>query len=65
MFLVPKVKAYLPKFHKGVEITDKYPFITVNKMESTETVGSTPESGDPRDMWIRPGSQTPLVCGGA
>lgn len=23
-FLVPKVKAYLPKFHEGVEIINKY-----------------------------------------
>lgn len=65
MFLVSKVKAYLPKFHEGVEIIDKYPFITVNKMESIETVDSTPESGVPGDMWIGPGSRTPLVCGGA
>lgn len=58
MFLVSKVKVYLPKFHEGVEVIDKYSFITVNKMESINTVGSTPGSECHQDMWIGPGSRT-------
>lgn len=48
MFLVSKVKVYLSKFHEGVEISDKYSFITVNTMESMKTVGSPRGSGGHR-----------------
>lgn len=42
MFLVFKVKAYLPKFHEGAKIINKYLLTTVNKIESYKTVDLHP-----------------------
>ena len=52
MFLVSKVKAYLPKFHDGVAIISKHSFIIVNKIESRRqwmfTVAATRSPGTSR-----------------
>lgn len=59
MSLVSKIKAYWPKLHRGVEIINKYSFVTVNKREPVRRwICTLAASGIIKDIWIYPRSWT-------